>query len=170
MGILIRGRRCHFPEARKTGGAGLESPSEPVWAGYGATNGRPQVLDRSNPLRWHRPRRRPSDLPTVRAAFPNKYLGLPLSIRRLQKVDFQPLLDKAAAWLSGWRGRNITQSGRVTLTKSVLFSQPIYLLTALSTTNEVLNSVDRLRQKFLLRGMKTSPVGSVRSIGQRPPG
>ena len=62
------------------------------------------------------------------------------------------MADKAAAKLSGWRGRHLTQAGRVTLTKSVLSSQPVYLLTALSTTKKVLQSVDKLRKKFLWAG------------------
>lgn len=34
------------------------------------------------------------DLPTIRSSFPIKYLGLPLTYRRLCRVDYQPLLDK----------------------------------------------------------------------------
>jgi hypothetical protein len=63
--------------------------------------------------------------PIARAHFPIKYLGLPLSTKRLRKVDFQPQIDKAASKLSAWYGRNLTQAGRVSLTKSVLSSQPI---------------------------------------------
>lgn len=77
---------------------------------------------------------------------------MPLAIRRLRKVDFQPLGNKAAATLSGWWGRNLTQAGRVTLTKSVLSSIPVSLLTALSTTKEVLEFVDKHRKKFLWAG------------------
>jgi len=93
-----------------------------------------------------------ADFTAARASFPIKYLGLPLSVRRLRKVDFQPLIDKAASRLSGWRGRNISQAGRATLTKSVLSSQPVYLLTALNSTKEVLESIDKLRKKFLWAG------------------
>lgn len=67
-------------------------------------------------------------------------------------MDFQPLADKAAAKLSGWWGRHLTHAGRVTLTKSVLSSHPVYLLTALSTTKEVLQLVDKFRKKFLWAG------------------
>jgi len=93
-----------------------------------------------------------ADFQAVRASFPIRYLGLPLSIRRLRRVDFQLLIDKVAARLSVWRGRNITQAGRVTLTKAVLSSQPVYLLTALSTTNGVLDSIGRHRKRFLWAG------------------
>jgi hypothetical protein len=50
-------------------------------------------------------------LPMPRANFPIKYLGLPLSVRRLRKIEFRPLLDKAVAKITGWYGRHLTQSG-----------------------------------------------------------
>ena len=87
-----------------------------------------------------------ANLPVARAAFPIKYLGLPLTVRRLRKIDFQPLIDKATGKLSTWQGRNLTQAGRVYLTKAVLSSQPIYLLKA---TKEVLEDLDKIRKRFL---------------------
>jgi hypothetical protein len=86
--------------------------------------------------------------------FPIKYLGLPLSTRRLRKVDFQPQIDKATAKLSKWRGRNLTQARRVCLTKAVLSSQPVYLLTVIKPPKEVLEEVDMIRRRFLLAGDK----------------
>ena len=47
--------------------------------------------------------------PVVRTNFLTKYLGLPLTVRRLQKSDFQPLLEKATSKLAGWHGRHLTQ-------------------------------------------------------------
>jgi len=90
-----------------------------------------------------------ANLPVARAAFPIKYLGLPLTVRRLRKIDFQPLIEKAAGKLSTWQGRNLTQAGRVSLTKAVLSSQLVYLLTALKATKEVLEDLDKIRKRFL---------------------
>lgn len=42
-----------------------------------------------------------SEWPVARTGFPLRYLGLPLAIRRLRKLDYQPLMDKAAQKLSG---------------------------------------------------------------------
>ena len=36
-----------------------------------------------------------SSFPIVRSSFPIKYLGLPLTVRRLRKIDFQPLVEKS---------------------------------------------------------------------------
>jgi hypothetical protein len=93
-----------------------------------------------------------ANLPVARAAFPLKYLGLPLTPRRLKKLDFQPLVDKAAGKMSSWNGRNLTQAGRACLTKSVLLSQPVYLLTVLKLPVQVLHELDKIRRRFLWAG------------------
>nr|CAB3501619.1 unnamed protein product [Digitaria exilis] len=42
-----------------------------------------------------------------------------------------PLIDKAAAKMSTWHGKHLTQAGRVCLAKTVLTAQPVYFLTSL---------------------------------------
>lgn len=92
------------------------------------------------------------NVPVVRMILPMKYLGLPLSVGRLRKVDFQTLADKAAEKLSRWKGHNITKAGRVALTKLVLSTQPVYHLTTLHAPKEILESIDSYRKKFLWSG------------------
>jgi hypothetical protein len=87
-----------------------------------------------------------ANLPIVQAAFPLKYLGLPLTPRCLKKLDFQPLLDKVAGKMSAWNDRNLTQAGQVFLTKSVLSSQPAYLFMVLKPPAEVLQELDKIRR------------------------
>ena len=70
------------------------------------------------------------NFPGKTCKFPGKYLGLPLHVRKLRKVEVQPLLDKIGARLPGWKGRFLSTSGRETLVKTVLSSQPIYHMTA----------------------------------------
>jgi hypothetical protein len=95
-----------------------------------------------------------ADLPVSQAAFPIKYLGLPLTPRRLKKLDFQPLVDKAAGKMSTWNGRNLTQASRVCLVKSVLSSQPVYLMTVIKLPVEVLHDLNKMRRSFLWAGDK----------------
>jgi hypothetical protein len=95
-----------------------------------------------------------ADFPVSQANFPIKYLGLPLTPRRLKKLDFQPLLDKAVGKLSAWNGRSLTQAGRVCLTKLVLSSQPVYHLTVLKPPLEVMQELDKIRRRFLWAGDK----------------
>jgi hypothetical protein len=91
-------------------------------------------------------------LPLARAHFPIKYLGLQLSPKRLRKVDFEPQIDKATGKLSTWYGRNLTQAGRVSLTKSVLSSPPVYLLTVIKPLRDVLDEVDKIQRRFFGQG------------------
>lgn len=91
-------------------------------------------------------------LPVKRVGFPIKYLGLPLTVKRLKRIHFQPLVDKAAGRLSAWNGRNLNLAGRTCLVKAVLSSQPVFLLTALKPPDEVIEDLDKLRRRFLWAG------------------
>jgi hypothetical protein len=63
-------------------------------------------------------------------------------------------MDKGAK-LSVWVGRNLIQAGRVSLTKSVLSSQPVYFLAVLRPNKELLEDLDnKLRRRFLWAGDK----------------
>ena len=61
-----------------------------------------------------------SSFPAVRINFPIKYMGLSLAVRRLRKIDFQPMVEKATSKVLGWHGRHLTHAGRVCLKKLVL--------------------------------------------------
>ncbi|KAM0837307.1 hypothetical protein ACQ4PT_061749 [Festuca glaucescens] len=54
------------------------------------------------------------------AALPCKFLGLPLSLRKLRKVDFQPLLDRIASRLACWKAKLLSATGRLVLLNAVL--------------------------------------------------
>ena len=85
-------------------------------------------------------------------SFPGRYLGLPLHVRKLRRVEVQPLIDKIGARLLGWKGRLLSSAGRETLVKTVLSSQPIYHMTAFPEQKWLIRKIDRLRRSFLWRG------------------
>jgi hypothetical protein len=88
----------------------------------------------------------------TRISFPIKYLGLPLSLTRIKKVDFQPLMDKSSSNLTNWLGSLIAPAGRATLVSLVHTSQAIYYLTALRAPATVLEEFDKKRKRFLWAG------------------
>ena len=90
--------------------------------------------------------------PANRSSFPMKYIGLPLSIKRLKRIHFQPLEDKIAAQLAPRMGKHVASPGRVVLVKSVLTAIAIYYITVLNLLVEVLNKIDALRQAYLWEG------------------
>ena len=49
-----------------------------------------------------------ADIPMTRSTFPIKYLGLRLSISRLKKIEFLPLIEKLSGRMKGWYGRHLT--------------------------------------------------------------
>ncbi|WVZ76863.1 hypothetical protein U9M48_024789 [Paspalum notatum var. saurae] len=73
-----------------------------------------------------------SGLPAKRASSPLKYLGLPLSLTRLKRVDFQPLIDKISA---KWNGKNLSAASRLMLS----FPPP----------KDVMKWIDSKRKQFL---------------------
>ena len=59
-------------------------------------------------------------LPCEVLNFPCKYLGLPLSIKKLTKEQFQPIIDEIADQLPGWKADLMTRAGRVVHVQFVL--------------------------------------------------
>jgi hypothetical protein len=53
-------------------------------------------------------------LPCRFETFPIKYLGLPLSLKKLSKAQLQPLIDKVADLLPAWKADLMTRAGRAT--------------------------------------------------------
>jgi hypothetical protein len=82
--------------------------------------------------------------PSKVASFPGKYLGLPLHTRKLQKVEFHPLIDKIGGRLPGWKGKSFSRSSRETLVKTVLSAQLIYQLTFFPAQKWLIKRIDRL--------------------------
>ena len=94
------------------------------------------------------------DLPVVRSTFPIKYLGLPLSIWCLKRVDFQPLEDKAAGKLVTWDGKNVNIAGRGALVKHVLTSQAIFHLTPFNIPPGCLATINKIEHAYLWAGTR----------------
>lgn len=60
---------------------------------------------------------------------PCTYLGLPLALRKLRRVQLQPLLDKIKARLAGYKRNMFSRVARLTILKMVLTTLPIYQMT-----------------------------------------
>jgi hypothetical protein len=80
------------------------------------------------------------------------YLGLPLTPGRLRLVHLQPFQDRVHRKLSGWQSKLLTLAGRWELVRSVISSQPVYLLTALCVPKKFIKDLDKARRKFLWAG------------------
>lgn len=92
--------------------------------------------------------------------FPCRYLGLPLSIRRLNKTDLQPILNKVADSLPGWKAALMAKSGRLIVVRFVITAMPIHLLIALDVPKWFIKAVDKYRRGFLWAGRKDAKGGN----------
>jgi hypothetical protein len=93
------------------------------------------------------------------ASFPCTYLGLPLHLRQLRRVDVQPLIDKLANRLPSWKGRFINRAGRLKLLNSVLTSIPTYFLTMFQPKKWLIQKLDKVRRGFLWAGAEQASGG-----------
>lgn len=83
---------------------------------------------------------------------PITYLGLPLTCKRLRKVDFQPLINSIRSRMASWSSSILSYGGRVTLLKSVLTALPLHYMQAMKLPKGVINHIDKARRSFLWKG------------------
>lgn len=91
-------------------------------------------------------------LPAQVATFPIQYLGLPLTVGRMKKSHFQPLIDKVASKIPSWKAQLMNKAGRLTVVKSVMSSVCTHTLLALDVPDWVLREIDKSRKGFLWAG------------------
>lgn len=65
----------------------------------------------------------------VQKYLPCTYLGLPLSLRKIRRVQLQPCIDKIEVRLAGYKRNMLSRAGRLAILKTVLTAMPIYQLT-----------------------------------------
>jgi hypothetical protein len=88
------------------------------------------------------------------SSFPCKYLDMPLSLRKLKREQVQPIVDKIANQLPGWKADLLTKVGRSVLVQSVLTGMLIYSATAVDLPSATMKDIDKIRRGFLWRGRK----------------
>jgi hypothetical protein len=81
--------------------------------------------------------------------FPVKCLGLPLSIKKLSKVQSQPLIDRLADLLPGWKADLMTRAGRTIQVQFVLTCTIIYHAMALDMPNWMHKEIHKIRRNYL---------------------
>jgi hypothetical protein len=87
--------------------------------------------------------------------FPCRYLGVPLSVRRLKRLDEQPLIDKVAARLPKFKGNLLNVAGRSALVKATMSSISTHMSIVLCLSPWAVESIDKLRRAFLWSGADT---------------
>ena len=82
--------------------------------------------------------------------FPCKYLGLPLSLKK----QVQPIIDRTADQLPGWKADLMTRAGRRVQVQSVLTENAHLLSYCFRLSSMAIKVVNKIRRGFLWRGRK----------------
>jgi hypothetical protein len=98
-------------------------------------------------------------LPCEISDFLCKYLGLPLSIRKLTKEQLQPIIDRIADQLSVWKAELMTRAGRVVQVQHVLTAMLVYLVMSTDLPIWAIKAIDKIRRGSIWRGRKESNGG-----------
>jgi hypothetical protein len=100
-------------------------------------------------------------LPCALMDFPCKYLGLPLSLKRLTKERVQPYIDCIADQLQVWKENIMTKAGtgRRVQVQFVITEMIIYLLMAVEFPAWAIKAIDKIRRGFLWRGRREARGG-----------
>lgn len=69
--------------------------------------------------------------------------------KRINKETFGETHEKVSSRLSGWKGRFLSFTGRLTLTKAVLSSIPVHTMSTISMPKSLLGSLDKVSRSFL---------------------
>ncbi|EEE50714.1 hypothetical protein OsJ_30995 [Oryza sativa Japonica Group] len=85
---------------------------------------------------------------------PITYLGLPLSIRNPTKAELQPIMDRMAKKVAGWKPKLLSPDGRLCLIKSVLMAIPVHLLSVVQLPRWVIKDIERRCRGFLWKGQE----------------
>lgn len=83
---------------------------------------------------------------------PFRYLGVPLSTKRMSIVQCKPLIDKMLGRITSWTTRFLSYAGRAQLVKSVLFAIQIFWAQLFALPKKIIQAVESICRRFLWTG------------------
>lgn len=83
---------------------------------------------------------------------PMRYLGLPLTTKKMTKVDYEPLVDKIRTRLMSWTCRHLSYAGRLQLINSVIMSISNFWCSAFRLPKTCFEEIESMCKKFIWSG------------------
>jgi hypothetical protein len=88
------------------------------------------------------------------ASLPCKYLGLPLSIRKVTAAQLQPVVDNAVKRLQPWCAKLMNRGGRTILVQTTLSAMIVHALMSLDVPPKTLEAFTKVCRAFLWKGQR----------------
>lgn len=89
------------------------------------------------------------ELQFVKGELPFRYLGVPLSNKRMSIVQCKPLIDKMLSRVTSWTTKFLSYAGRAQLVKNVLFSIQTFRAQISALPKKILHAIESICRKFL---------------------
>lgn len=87
-----------------------------------------------------------------KGALPVKYLGVPLSSKRLSVSQCQPLVDRLVGKVATWAAKFLSYAGRLLLIKSIPFSMQTFWCQTFIVPKKILNVIESICRRYLWTG------------------
>lgn len=97
---------------------------------------------------------------------PVRYLGVPLTSRKLNANDCQILVDRITLRINHWAARFLSYVERLQLIQSVILSMQSYWCRHFILPKAIIQNIDRLCTRFFWHGDTCSAKGARVSWGQ----
>lgn len=95
-----------------------------------------------------------------RGEFPTRYLGLPLSPKRISAATLQPFIDRITSKLHSWTIKFLSFAGKVTMISSVIYSMVNFWSSVFVLPKWFYAKVDSLCSGFLWKNSTSSAAGA----------
>lgn len=88
----------------------------------------------------------------TKGSFPFRYLGLPLTHKKLKKSEYSPLLDSISSRFNHWTTKMLSFAGRLQLISSVICSTVNFWISAFMLPKACLKQIESMCNHFLWSG------------------
>jgi hypothetical protein len=95
-----------------------------------------------------------------------KYLGLPLSIKKLSRALVQNIIDRVASSLPGWMTKLMNRVGRAVHAQFVMAAKVIYTAIVVDLPTWVVKAIKKILRGFLWKGRKEAKGALFSSFGK----
>ncbi|KAG8374776.1 hypothetical protein BUALT_Bualt10G0030900 [Buddleja alternifolia] len=92
-----------------------------------------------------------------------KHLGLPFCKPPKKSACFNLIMEKMSHKLAGWKQKNLSFAGRITLLKSVAQALPVYQMSTFLLPKHLCNDLDHLMRTFLWNPSQNNKVLALKS-------